>query len=67
MRNTNIIVQLNTTGNLLNENPLITFIALSLFKDITPQLKNPFNIIVLTIYAKILTISFRLIGLKEDH
>jgi len=41
--------------------------ASSLLKDVTPQLKIPFNAIALTIYAKMLTIGFRLVGLREDR
>jgi len=35
MRNTNIIVWLNTIRNPLSAGLLVTFIALSLFKDMT--------------------------------
>jgi len=36
MRNTDIMVRLNTIGNPLSAGSLVTFIALSLPKDVTP-------------------------------
>ena len=67
MRNTNIIVWLNTIGNPLSAGLLAIFIALNLFKNITLQLKIPFNIIVFIIYIKMLTIGFKLVNLEKDH
>ncbi len=65
IRNTDIIVPPNTFRNPLNAGLLVTFMASSLPKDVTLQLKNPFNTIALTIYARMLTVGFRLVGLKE--
>jgi len=65
MRNTNIIVPPNTFRNPLNAGSLTTFIASNLPKDITPQLKNPLDAIALIVYAKMLAIGFRLVGLRE--
>jgi len=59
------MVLLNTFRNPLSVGLLITFMALNLAKDIILQLKNPLDAIALTVYAKMLTVGFRLVGLKE--
>jgi len=61
------MVWLNTIRNPLSAGSLAIFIASSLLKDVTPQLKIPFDAIALTIYARMLAVGFRLVGLKEDH
>jgi len=59
--------RLNTTGNPLSAGSLVTFMASSLPRDATPQLKNPFDAIALAVHAGMLAVGFRLIGLGEDH
>jgi len=61
------MVWLNTIRNPLSADLLATFIALSLPKDVTPQFKIPFDTIILAIYIKMLTVGFRLVGLREDY
>ena len=55
----------NTFRNPLSAGLLVTFMALSLPKDIIPQLKNPLDTITLTIHARMLAVGFRLVGLGE--
>ena len=61
------MVRPNTTGNPLNAGSLATFMASSLPKDVTPQLRNPFDAIALAVHAGMLAVGFRLVGLGEDH
>lgn len=61
------MIRPNTTGNPLSAGSLATLMALSLPKDVTPQLKNPFDAIALAVHAGMLAVGFRLVGLGEDH
>ena len=61
------MIRPNTTGNPLSAGSLATFMASSLPKDVTPQLRNPFDAIALAVHAGMLAVGFRLVGLGEDH
>lgn len=54
-------------GNPLSAGSLSSFMAVSLPRNQTPQIKNPYEAIALAINAGMLSVGFRLIGLGEDH
>ncbi|KAI9694119.1 MAG: hypothetical protein M1822_003390 [Bathelium mastoideum] len=54
-------------GNPLSAGSLSSFMAVSLPRNQSPQIKNPYEAIALAINAGMLSVGFRLIGLGEDH
>ncbi|KAK5165353.1 hypothetical protein LTR04_001243 [Oleoguttula sp. CCFEE 6159] len=54
-------------GNRLGASSLATYMATSLPKDASPQIKTPFDAIALAAHAGMIAVGFRLIGLGEDH
>lgn len=61
------MVRENTAGNPLSAGSLRTFMAASLPKTQSPQLKNAFEAVALAAHAGFIAVGFRLIGLGEDH
>ncbi|KAH7394981.1 PI31 proteasome regulator N-terminal-domain-containing protein [Phaeosphaeria sp. MPI-PUGE-AT-0046c] len=61
------MVQDKTGGNPLSAGSLALFMATSLPKSDSPQLKNTTEAIALAIHAGMLAVGFRLIGLGEDE
>ncbi|CAN9197832.1 unnamed protein product [Alternaria sp. RS040] len=57
----------NTTGNPLSSGSLALFMATSLPKGNSPQLKNGTEAVALSVHAGMLAVGFRLIGLGEDE
>ncbi|KKY25877.1 putative pi31 proteasome regulator [Diplodia seriata] len=57
----------NTAGNPLSAGSLALFMASSLPRDASPQIKNPFDAVALAVHAGMISVGFRLIGLGEDH
>lgn len=57
----------NTAGNPLSAGSLALFMASSLPRDVSPQIKNPFDAVALAVHAGMIAVGFRLIGLGEDH
>ena len=55
------------TGNVFSALSLSEYMAKSLPKEPTPQLRNPFDAIALLSHACMLAVGFRLVGLGEDH
>ena len=61
------MVQPNTAGNPLAAGSLAAFMASSLPKDASPQVKSPYDATALAVHAGMIAVGFRLIGLGEDH
>jgi hypothetical protein len=61
------MVQQNVSGNPLAAGSLATFMASSLLRDVSPQIKNPYEAIALAIHAGMVAVGFKLKGLGEDH
>lgn len=61
------MVQDNTGGNPLCAGSLALFMAASLPKSDSPQLKSATEAIALAVHAGMLAVGFRLIGLGEDE
>ncbi|KAK7543262.1 PI31 proteasome regulator N-terminal-domain-containing protein [Phyllosticta citricarpa] len=57
----------NTAGNPLSAGSLALFMATSLPRDASPQIKSPYDAIALAVHAGMIAVGFRLIGLGEDH
>lgn len=57
----------NTAGNPLSAGSLALFMATSLPRDLSPQLKSPYDAIALAVHAGMIAVGFRLVGLGEDH
>ena len=57
----------NTAGNPLSAGSLALFMATSLPRDVSPQIKTPYDAIALAVHAGMIAVGFRLIGLGEDH
>lgn len=56
-----------SSNNVLSASSLSRYIAESLSKDATPQLKNATDAVAIACHAGMLAVGFRLIGLGEDH
>ncbi|CAN9311847.1 unnamed protein product [Alternaria alternata] len=61
------MVTQNTTGNPLSSGSLALFMATSLPKGDSSQLKNGTEAVALSVHAGMLAVGFRLIGLGEDE
>src|SRR3954463_13325608 len=61
------MVHENTTGNPLSAGSLALFMATSLPKGDTSQLKNGTEAVALAVHAGMLAVGFRLVGLGEDE
>lgn len=61
------MVTSNTSGNALSAGSLALFMATSLPRDASPQIKSPYDALALAVHAGMLAVGFRLIGLGEDH
>lgn len=61
------MVQPNTTGNPLSASSLASYMATSLPKDASPQIKNMYEAIALAVDAGMKSVGFRLKGLGEEH
>jgi hypothetical protein len=46
---------------------MAAFMAASLPKDATPQIKGPYDAVALAVHAGMIAVGFKLIGLGEDH
>ena len=57
----------NAPANVLSAASLSHFMASSLPKNSSPQLKNAFDTIALAAHSSMLAVGFRLVGLGEDH
>ncbi|KAL5115653.1 hypothetical protein ACEQ8H_006452 [Pleosporales sp. CAS-2024a] len=60
------MVQDNTTGTPLCAGSLARFMAMSLPRSDSPQLRNPTEAVALAVHAGMLAVGFRLTGLGED-
>lgn len=61
------MVMPNTAGNPLSAGSLALFMATSLPRHVSPQLKNPYDALALAVHAGMIAVGFRLVGLGEDH
>jgi hypothetical protein len=53
-------------SSVLGASSLATFMAASLSKDASPQLKSPTDAVAIACHAGMLAVGFRLVGLGED-
>lgn len=56
-----------SSTNVLSASSLSSYIAQSLHKGASPQLKNATDAIAIACHAGMLAVGFRLVGLGEDH
>lgn len=61
------MVQPNTTGNPLAADSLASYMAASLPKDVSPQIKSSYEAIALAVHAGMMAVGFKLKGLGEEH
>ncbi|KAF1985018.1 hypothetical protein K402DRAFT_464668 [Aulographum hederae CBS 113979] len=57
----------NTSGEALSAGSIASFMAASLPKDASPQLKNEWDAVALAAHSGMIAVGFRLRGLGEDH
>jgi len=61
------MVQPNASGNPLATGSLATFMATCLPRDVSPQIKNPYEAIALAVHAGMVAVGFKMEGLGEEH
>jgi len=61
------MAQQNASGNPLAASSLATSMSASLPKDVSPQIKNPYEAIALAVHAGMVAVGFKLKGLGEEH
>jgi len=61
------MAQPNVSGNPLAAGSLATFMVTSLPRDVSPQIKNPYEAIALAVHAGMVAVGFKIKGLGEEH
>ena len=61
------MIEQSASGNPLAAGSLATFMTTCLPRDVSPQIRNPYDAIALAVHAGMVAVRFKLKGLGEEH